>query len=70
MRKASVRGWSVDDRHPRGWQNTGEFMAMYPTRPERREYYARRALFYKHVRAGKTPKTAEDLQRYCRGEVK
>ena len=70
MRKKTVRGWRVDDGYPPGWQNTGQFMAMYPTRMERRTFYQRRQLYYRHVRSGKATRTCADLARYMSGQVK
>lgn len=69
MRKKTARSWPVNDGYPPGWQNTSQFMAMYPTRLERRAFYERRRLYYKHVRTGKAMQTREDLARYMGGEV-
>ncbi len=65
--KRTARGWTVDDGEPRGWQNTSQFMARYPTRLERRAFYQRRTLYYRHVREGKACRTRESLQRYMSG---
>lgn len=70
MRKETARSWTVPDGHLPGWQNTDLFMSMYPTPTERRIFYARRARYYAHVRAGTAMRTREDLDRHMRGEVR
>lgn len=70
MRKKTARSWPINDGNARGWQNTGQFMAMYPTRMERCTFYERRQLYYRHVREGKATRTCADLARYMSGQVK
>lgn len=69
-KKATARSWAVLDGKFPGWQNTDLFKAMYPTRRERRIFYARRARYYAQVRAGNAERTREELERYMCGEVK
>lgn len=63
------RGWVADDGQPPGWQNTDLFMAMYPTRAERRAFNARRALYYRHVHEGRATRGRQDLARYMSGQA-
>lgn len=69
-RKETARSWIVNDGQSPGWQNTSQFMTQYPSRAERRAFYQRRTLYYRHVRLGKASRTRADLDRYMGGAVK
>lgn len=65
--KKQGKTWITADGHDSGRQNTSIFLETFPTRLARRAFYARRRLFYQHVRLGLVRNRERELRRYCEG---